>query len=211
MSVGTDGGQGLSFNPEPLALVLVGSGDEEQSLEAQAQSLGLCTIDRRGAGPNDQPSSLADSAWVHNSSSGKGAVYFYGYRQIDENPVFYSLADAFILPSIYEEWGLVVNEAMASSVPVIVSKTAGCAEDLLPHPVNILSPSLSLHSNGFVFDPTSVEALTQAFCRLASLQPAELIQMGQQSLEIVSRFSCQEFARKALLAADAALARRNEN
>ena len=37
-----------------------------------------------------------------------------------------------MLPSLKEEWGLVVNEAMASGLPVIVSRTAGCAEDLVP-------------------------------------------------------------------------------
>ena len=66
------------------------------------------------------------------SAAQRGAVFFYGFRQIEENPVFYALAEAFVLPSLKEEWGLVVNEAMACSLPVIVSRTAGCAEDLLP-------------------------------------------------------------------------------
>ena len=61
-----------------------------------------------------------------------GTVFFYGFRQIEENPIFYALAEAFILPSLKEEWGLVVNEAMAAGLPVIVSRTAGCAEDLVP-------------------------------------------------------------------------------
>ena len=62
----------------------------------------------------------------------RGTVFYYGFRQIEENPVFYALAEAFVLPSLKEEWGLVVNEAMAAGLPVIVSHTAGCAEDLVP-------------------------------------------------------------------------------
>ena len=67
-----------------------------------------------------------------DSAAQGGAVYFYGFRQIEENAIFYALAEAFVLPSLKEEWGLVVNEAMAAGLPVIVSRTAGCAEDLVP-------------------------------------------------------------------------------
>lgn len=191
---------------EPVALVLVGSGDEEGALESQAQSLGLHTIDRRGAGSKTQALVASESADSQLSGLEGGAVYFYGYRQIDENPIFYALADAFILPSLHEEWGLVVNEAMASSIPVIVSRAAGCAEDLLPSPSKTPSDLLERCSNGFVFDPTSADALAQALSQIANSEASELTQMGQRSLEIVSLYSCEEFARKALLAADAALA-----
>ena len=40
-------------------------------------------------------------------------------------------ADVFVLPSAFETWGLVVNEAMASALPVIVSDGAAAARDLV--------------------------------------------------------------------------------
>ncbi len=43
----------------------------------------------------------------------------------------YNLADVFVLPSHFEPWGLVVNEAMAAGKPVIVSDQVGCADDLV--------------------------------------------------------------------------------
>jgi len=43
----------------------------------------------------------------------------------------YRLADIFVLPSHFEPWGLVVNEALASGLPVIVSARAGCVPDLV--------------------------------------------------------------------------------
>lgn len=157
----------------------------------------------------------------HSVEKPGGAVFFYGFRQLEENPVFYALAEAFILPSLYEEWGLVVNEAMACSLPVIVSRTAGCAEDLLPGSGQVAcdkwrvtsggtdagkpttDDSLELRSNGFVFDPTSVEALAEALRRMAESETLRA-EMGRRSHEIVEQFSCDNFARQALAAAQKA-------
>jgi len=158
-----------------------------------------------------------------------GTVFFYGFRQIEENPVFYALAEAFILPSLKEEWGLVVNEAMATGLPVIVSRNAGCAEDLLPASGQVTSDgwrvtsknaddcklvaddSLEQRSNGFVFDPKSSDALREALRRIADpLNPKRstlnAAAMGRRSREIVAKFSCENFARQALRAAEAASA-----
>jgi len=44
---------------------------------------------------------------------------------------FYAASDCLVLPSEYEPWGLVVNEAMAAGLPVIVSDKVGCAADLV--------------------------------------------------------------------------------
>ena len=41
------------------------------------------------------------------------------------------MAEALVLPTWSDPWGLVVNEAMASGTPAIVSKVAGCAADLI--------------------------------------------------------------------------------
>lgn len=168
----------------------------------------------------------------NDSAVQRGAVYFYGFRQIEENPVFYALAEAFVLPSLKEEWGLVVNEAMACSLPVIVSRTAGCAEDLLPGSESwqcsvgsiqsgeekktedrrlLTGDSLEQRSNGFVFDPKSSDALSEALWRIVNQEAKRLsnqetdglTEMGRRSREIVTKFSCENFARQALRAAEA--------
>jgi glycosyltransferase involved in cell wall biosynthesis len=164
-----------------------------------------------------------------DSGAQGGAVFFYGFRQIEENAVFYALAEAFVLPSLKEEWGLVVNEAMAAGLPVIVSHTAGCAEDLLPEATASRSSqcsvssdqfggsettenckpqtenSLELRSNGFVFDPKSVDALSEALWRVAEMGDRRS-EMGRFSREIVAKFSCENFAKQAMRAAEAASA-----
>jgi 1,2-diacylglycerol 3-alpha-glucosyltransferase len=224
----------------PVSLVFVGSGELEGSLRDQARKLGLRVVDMHGLSvfqkskdpPNTESGTLSfndsyeaekpnvedrNSISLAHRGETFGTVYFYGFRQIKENAIFYALAEAFVLPSLYEEWGLVVNEAMASSLPVIVSRTAGCAEDLLqgtPHGATLGSLMSDLSSdpyefilkecqNGYLFDATSAEALTKALQLIAHSEQRRSF-MGKQSREIIEEFSCENFARQALRAVQAA-------
>ena len=185
-------------------LVMVGSGEEESNLRILCDELRLPVYNKMASNIDVRESRTANSA---------PGVHFYGFRQIEENPIFYSLSDAFILPSSFEEWGLVVNEAMSCSVPVVVSETVGCAEDLLrkgapPGSEGDREWKLLMgdrtRQNGFVFDPTSTTALTQALLVLDS-DPALRLTMGRAGRMIVEDFSCEKFARNALQAANFAL------
>ena len=177
-------------------LVMVGSGEEEPQLRSLCQELRLPVYEKASTGMGNQE---------FKAERELPGVHFYGFRQIDENPVFYALADVFVLPSLWEEWGLVVNEAMASGLPVVVSETAGCAQDLLAAGLSggAAPMEVGIRQNGFVFDPKSAESLAQALLALASA-PALREAMGKASREIVRDFSCDVFARNALLAARAA-------
>jgi glycosyltransferase involved in cell wall biosynthesis len=161
--------------PAGSALVFVGSGPLERALEDRARARGLRVVDRRSA-----------------TTTEHGDVYFYGFRQIDESPAFYALADAFVLASLQEEWGLVVNEAMACGTPVIVSSAAGCAEDLV-----------IAGRTGWTFDPTSVSELAHVFQRVLA-DPVLLRDVGTQARKYVRTWDCANFARNALRAAEAA-------
>ncbi len=97
-----------------------------------------------------------------------------GFRQIEELPRFYAHAAAFIHPAASEPWGLVINEAMASGLPILSSRNVGAAEELL-------EPGL----NGFCFDPQSVDAIVEAVIALASLPPARLRAMAAASDALV--------------------------
>jgi 1,2-diacylglycerol 3-alpha-glucosyltransferase len=187
-------------------LVMVGSGEEETNLRMLCDELRLPVYNKMASRIDMRESNTADAP---------AGVHFYGFRQIEENPIFYALSDAFILPSAVEEWGLVINEALSCSLPVVVSKTVGCAEDLLragPPPGATQSahwrPQLAncIRQNGFVFDPKSVASLTDALLTLDA-DPALRQAMGQAARVIVEDFSCEKFARSALLAAKTALSR----
>ena len=58
-------------------------------------------------------------------------VILPGFKQYSDLPVYYGLAKVYVHASTTEQWGLVVNEAMASSLPVLVSERCGCAADLV--------------------------------------------------------------------------------
>lgn len=201
----------LDANPESRThLVMVGSGEEDSALRKLSHGLRLPVYDKGNSG---------HSGAVEKAGQNEGApgVHFYGFRQIEDNPVFYALADAFVLPSLWEEWGLVVNEAMASGLPVLVSETAGCAEDLLLSGRLAAPPRLSeklreclaqlagrIRQNGFVFNPRSAQSLANALVLLEST-PELRQRMGQASRRIVEKFSCDNFARNALAAVRAAM------
>ena len=57
-------------------------------------------------------------------------VAHLGFCNQSEMPAVYAAADALVLPSAGETWGLVANEALACGRPIIVSSACGCADDL---------------------------------------------------------------------------------
>ncbi len=128
---------------------------------------------------------------------GIGGVTLAGFRQIDDLPAYYGLAGALVHPTHKDTWGLVVNEAMAAGLPVLVSARAGCAPDLV-------RPG----ENGYVFDPDAVEALAGLLGAVAE-DPAHAARMGARSQEIIAAWSPETYA--AGLEAAAALGRRRRS
>lgn len=122
----------------PASLLLVGEGPLRGDLEQQAREFGLFVRD-----------GVADP----NPSCG-AEVVFYPFQQADVTPLFFARCEAFVLPSTREEWGLVVNEAMACEAPVIVSNCVGSHFDLVQEGVN-----------GFSFDPNNPAVLAELLGR----------------------------------------------
>ena len=58
------------------------------------------------------------------------AARFSGYVAPDALPAVYAAADAFVLPSVYEPFGVVVREAVAAGLPIVCSRTVGAAGDV---------------------------------------------------------------------------------
>lgn len=109
-----------------------------------------------------------------------GLVKFLGFRNQTELPAFYDLCDLFVLPSVFEPWGLVVNEVMNAGKPVIVSDKIGSGHDLV-------KPS----ENGDVFHAGDVKDLHAKM--LPWLQDQALRESGgAESLRIIQRWGFEE-------------------
>lgn len=159
-------GAARSRETSPWDLVILGDGPLRSEIEK--------TLDRLGI-----------SAFVH----------LPGFIQYDKSPVYFGLASAFIHVSASEQWGLVVNEAMASGLPVLVSKHCGCVPNLVQHGLN-----------GYAFDPYQTEKIAELMRRLSSLDRGQLEAMGQASRAIIGLFDVDSFGQGLKSAADLALA-----
>ncbi len=105
-----------------------------------------------------------------------------GFIQYPGLPIYYALASCFILSSISESWGLVINEAMASGLPVLVSDRCGCSKDLV-------KPG----QNGFTFNPLDLEEIADLM-HLISQKEINRTEMGRQSEIIIENWSPSNFA-----------------
>ncbi len=120
-------------------------------------------------------------------------VVFAGLKRYDEIADYYALASGFVHASIKDTWGLVVNEAMAAGLPVLVSNRCGCAADLVHDGVN-----------GYAFDPYDTNSLADLMVRM-TLDSAALVEMGNRSREIISRWSPEAHAASLLCATEEAI------
>jgi len=113
----------------------------------------------------------------YSAAISPGVIRFAGFAQRDQLAAYYALAEALILPTYTDPWGLVVNEAMACGLPVILSRAAGCASDLVKE-----------KENGLLVEPGDVAALAAAMDGLA--RQSELREtMGARSFERIAGFS----------------------
>lgn len=108
-------------------------------------------------------------------------VVFPGFVPDEDLPTFYSAADLFVFPSLYEGFGLPVLEAMACGVPVITSDTSSLPE---------VAGEAAL-----LVDPTSVEALVAAMRRVLDDRALQA-EMRARGLKRADRFTWHETARR---------------
>jgi 1,2-diacylglycerol 3-alpha-glucosyltransferase len=107
-------------------------------------------------------------------------VLMPGFKQYEELPVYYALAKAFVHGSATEQWGLVVNEASASGLPVIVSNRCGCVPELV-------------QDNGFTFDSMNQHELASRLFEMTSLSDDERERLGHASRRIATDLGPNRF------------------
>jgi glycosyltransferase involved in cell wall biosynthesis len=123
----------------PVTLLIVGDGPDEARLRRRVVALGLSNI------------------------------VFAGFRQSDELPEFYAASDVFVFPTLGDTYGLVLDEAMACSLPLISTSAAGELGLRIEH-----------GQNGLIVPPADPAALAAAMSEL-ELDPHRRAQMGAES------------------------------
>jgi len=108
-------------------------------------------------------------------------VEFLGTVNNNDIPAYYYDSDAFILPSLSETWGLVVNEAMAAGLPILISNKVNACHTLLQE-----------GANGFSFDPFDENAITEAILKYINLDIVFKKKMSAKSLEIIGEMSYEK-------------------
>ncbi len=137
-----------------------------------------------GGGPG------ADEVEAAIEKSGvREAIHRPGFLQADQLPRWYAHASAFVHPSILEPWGLVVNEAAACGLPLLVSDRAGCVETFVP---------TGEESTGKRFNPHDEAELTNGLTWMANQPEHERQAQGRRSEEIVAQWGPQRFAQGTL-------------
>ena len=96
----------------------------------------------------------------------KEKVEIINWLQINDLVHYYKNASGFILPSYFDNWGLVVNEAISSGLPCIVSQNCGCAVDLIKN-----------NETGFVFHPSNNDELQKYMKKVENLTKDEQLKM----------------------------------
>ena len=122
-------------------------------------------------------------------------VRFLGFVNQSALPAVYKAADLMVLPSEYEPFAVVVNEASCCGCPVATSDRVGAATDLIA-PVN----------PDFIFPFGDVPILTELLRRAIS-DPTELARRGQNSLRRMQSWSARDNISGVLEAVERALSR----
>lgn len=136
---------------QDTSLLIVGNGPEMGSLKAQSRR--------------------------ENSTN----VCFAGAIDYDIIYKYLSVADVFIMPTLQDNWSLVVPEAMSVGLPIICSQYNGCW------------PELVKPENGWVFDPLNEDNFIGVL-KAAWDNRNAWNQMGQESLRIVQDYTPEKVA-----------------
>jgi glycosyltransferase involved in cell wall biosynthesis len=110
-------------------------------------------------------------------ANGLAKVRFVGHLPPKDVAACFAAGDIFVLPTLEDVWGFVISEAMATGLPILCSKYAGGAQDLVRDGVN-----------GRVFDPLDHVQFSALLCDVLE-RPEQLREMGKRSREIIAGFT----------------------
>lgn len=158
------------------------SEDRAERAEASSQNL---TSDLRPPASDSRPWNLI--------CAGKGelagllthpGIQDKGFVQPEHLPQLMYESSCFVLPSRFEPWGVVIQEAAASGLPLIVSRACGAGDHLVRD-----------GQNGFVVETGNVQHLASAMMRMHRLSDDERREFGRRSFELSKQYAPVRWAK----------------
>lgn len=114
---------------------------------------------------------------------GLDRVHFLEFMPKEKLKEYYLAADAFVLPTREDAWGLVINEALACGLPVVTTRRCIAGMEMLQE-----------GKNGFLVPVEAVEPLAEALNRILRDQSLEK-SMREHNLELAKRYTIEEMAK----------------
>ncbi len=108
-----------------------------------------------------------------------------GFIQPQELPDILLKTDVFVLPSIFEPWGVVVHEMTTAGLPVISSAKVGANEFFVHH-----------KKNGFVFSPTNKQELKKYILQVIQMSDADYFEMCKLSYQFSQQINSEKWIQK---------------
>lgn len=107
-------------------------------------------------------------------------VHFLDFKLPDELKRYYKAADIFVLPTRFDPWGLVINEAMAAGLPIITTYACGAGTEMVEP-----------QKNGYLYEPENIEILETY---LRSLMESEIRRQdfGENALQIANNYTIEK-------------------
>ncbi|MBQ7892665.1 MAG: glycosyltransferase family 4 protein [Alistipes sp.] len=112
---------------------------------------------------------------LQNIYKNEKSIKFVGQVSYDHIAEYLAIADISVMPTLEDNWSLVVPEAMACSKPVATTPYNGCHIELIEE-----------GKNGYVFDPLEKSSIVKM---LAAFHNANLSNMGKRSKEIIANYT----------------------
>ena len=128
----------------------------------------------------DQPWELwmAGSGPLRDLIIEQDGVVDLGFVQPDEIPILMKRSSAFVLPSLYEPWGVVLQEAASAGLPLIASDACGASVHLIRE-----------ERNGWTYRAKDTAGLKALLKRVSSLSSEESIKFGDKSSSLARQFT----------------------
>lgn len=130
-----------------------------------------------GGKPTDEFAKLTEDTELKN-------IHYIDFKNKDELKKYYRAADVFVLMTVGEAWGLVVNEAMACGLPVVTTDKCIAGLELVES-----------NKNGYILSVGDYVSLTEKLVLLLS-DENKLMNMGEYSLRVIKSYTIENMAKR---------------